>query len=248
VAGRFHLLMLLGPPGVGKSKSVQQALGNRPNLYLDTHATAFGMYGELYRHRSLPTVVDDLDHLYRDRACVRLLKSLCNTEPLKTLRWPSAHPQIGDGIHQVPAEFSTSSPVCLIANEWRTLNANVQAIEDRAIVVSFQPSAGEVHVEVRQWFHDSEVYDFIEEHLAYITRPSMRYYVKGAELRQACPDIWREQVLAMMGIDDARRAVVQILGDPAFGTEAERVAVFEARGLGDRATYYRWKKKLQAAQ
>jgi hypothetical protein len=41
---------------------------------------------------------------------------------------------------------------------------------------------------------------------------------------------------------------VGILRDPALHTEAERVATFEACGLGDRATYYRWKKKLQAVQ
>lgn len=80
VAGQFHLLMLLGSPGVAKSQTVQRAIGNRSHLYLDTHATAFGMYGELYRHRGLPTVIDDLDHLYGDRACVRLLKSLHNTD------------------------------------------------------------------------------------------------------------------------------------------------------------------------
>ena len=74
----------------------------------------------------------------------------------------------------------------------------------------------------------------------------MRYYVTGTQLRQACPDLWREQLLTMMGIDDARRAMVEILRDPALHTEAQRVAAFEAKGLGDRATYFRWKKRLQA--
>jgi hypothetical protein len=247
VAGRFHLLMLLGSPGVAKSQTVTRAIGNRAHLYLDTHATAFGMYCQLHLHRDLPTVIDDLDHLYGDRACVRLLKSLCNTDAVKTLRWPSAHPKIGDGPDQVPAAFTTRSPVCLIANEWRTLNANVQAIEDRAIIASFQPSVGEVHVEVRQWFSDAEVYDFMEQHLPYITQPSMRYYVKGAQLRQACPDRWQEQLLTLMGVDEARRAIVGILSDATLHTEAARVAAFEAKGLGDRATYFRWKKKLQLA-
>lgn len=102
----------------------------------------------------------------------------------------------------MPSSFTTKSPVCLIANEWRTLNANVQAIEDRAIIVHFAPSPGEVHVKVREWFDDDEVYQFIEEHLLFIPRPSMRYYVKGRQLRQANPERWRTQLLAVMGVDE----------------------------------------------
>jgi hypothetical protein len=212
---------------------------------LETHATAFGLYHALYEHRGLPVVVDDLDHLYADRASVRLLKSLCNTDRIKTLKWPSRHRDIVQG--EVPRSFTTTSAVCLIANEWRTLNANVLAIEDRAIVVHFVPSAGEVHAKVREWFDDEEVYLFIEEHLALIRRPSMRNYVKGKQLRQANPDKWREQLLSIMGLDEKVRALWDVFTAPGFANDAERVAAFEANGHGSRATYYRWKRQFGIA-
>jgi hypothetical protein len=242
VAGLIRFLMIVGGPGTAKSQSVHRAVGNRPHLYLETHATAFGMYHKIYEHRGMPIIIDDLDHLYRDQASVRLLKSLCNTDMVKQLCWPSRHPDIVSG--EVPASFTTTSPVCLIANEWQTVNANVQAIEDRAIIVHFTPSAGEVHVRVREWFDDEEVYDFIEEHLSYITRPSMRHYLKGTQLRQASPDRWKDQLLKIMGLDEKVKAIRQLITAPDYANDAERVAAFETGGYGSRATFYRWKKRF----
>jgi hypothetical protein len=53
--------------------------------------------------------------------------------------------------------------VILIANEWRTVNPNVRALEDRAIVLHFDPSNAEVHRKVGEWFHDPEVFGFIAQ-------------------------------------------------------------------------------------
>jgi len=242
VAGQIRFLLIVGGPGIAKSQSVQRAVGNRAHLYLETHATPFGMYQELYKHRSMPVIIDDLDHLYRDAASMRLLKSLCNTDPVRRMRWPSRHPDIISGA--VPACFQTTSPVCLIANEWRTLNPNVQAVEDRAIIVHFTPSAGEVHVKVREWFTDAEVYLFIEEYLPYITRHSMRHYERGAELRKVFPERWKEQLLASMGLDEKVRVIRQLVTAPEYASDAERIAAFESGGYGSRATFYRWKKSI----
>lgn len=137
--------------------------------------------------------------------------------------------------------------MCLIANEWRTLNANVLAIEDRAICVHFCPGAGEVHTQVSTWFDDDEVFRFIEDHLAFLARPSMRYYVKGKQLRHACPDRWQDQLLTIMGLGEKVRAIRHLLVSPAFAGDAERIAAFESAGHGSRATFYRWKKRLETA-
>ena len=90
--------MLIGSPGIAKSQTAQRAIGNRPHIYIETHATAFGMYRQLYAGRNQQTIIDDVDHIYSDRASVRLLKSLCNTDKVKTLRWLSQHRDIGSGV------------------------------------------------------------------------------------------------------------------------------------------------------
>lgn len=242
VEGLIRFLLIVGGPGIAKSQTISRAVGNRAHLYLHTHASAFGLYHELYKHRGLPVIIDDLDHIYRDPASVRLLKCLCNTDATKRLRWPSRHVDIVTG--QVPDSFTTTSPVCLIANEWRTPDANVQAIEDRAIILYFTPGAEEIHARAREWFADSEVYDFIEAHLRHIQRHSMRYYVKGSELRQIIPDKWKERLLELMGLDEKTRTIRHFIASPAYANDSERIAAFEAAGFGSRATFYRWKKDL----
>ena len=52
-------------------------------------------------------------------------------------------PQPGEAGH--PGEFTTKSRVVIISNDWKTLNRNVAALQDRGHVLLFQPGAAEVH-------------------------------------------------------------------------------------------------------
>ena len=111
-------------------------------LYVEGHMQPFGLYRQLWEFRDRPIVLDDLDRLYADPDCVRLLKPLCNTVKQKRLHWLS-NLTMSEG--QLPSSFATSSNVILIANEWKSLNPNVRALEDRAIILHFDPSNEEVH-------------------------------------------------------------------------------------------------------
>ena len=72
-AGHFHLVILVGAGGVGKSRSVRSVLDGK-GCWIEGNATPFGMYVKLYRHRDQFVVIDDVDALYADRSGVRLLK------------------------------------------------------------------------------------------------------------------------------------------------------------------------------
>jgi len=168
-SGELSLVLLLGRHGTGKSESVKQALGislrparldeARPRvLYAEGHMQPFGLYRHLWEYRDRPVVLDDLDKLYANSDCVGLLKALCNTGPAKRISWLT---NITLNSSDVPSSFTTSSRVILIANEWRTINPNVRALEDRAIILHFDPSNGEVHRRVQEWFEDPEVYGYI---------------------------------------------------------------------------------------
>ena len=58
----------------------------------------------------------------------------------------------------LPPSFTTSSSVILIANKWKSLNPNVRALEDRAIILHFCSPSEEVHRKVGEWSNDPEVY------------------------------------------------------------------------------------------
>jgi hypothetical protein len=236
--GHLNLLMLCGAPGLGKSQCFRRALSSQV-CWIDGNASAFGIYLKAHEHRNQPMVLDDVDGLYRDRQGIRLLKALCNTDNVKTVAW-----QTNVTTHAgLPRQFSTTSRVAIIANQWTALNADVAALEDRGHCLHFAPSAGEVHRQAAAWFWDQEVFDFVAAHLHVTDRHSLRTYVLAWELKKAGLN-WRQAVLGRC-LTGAALEVAKLKSNPSFTSEEDRVRAFVAAGIGCRATYFNYAKKLQ---
>jgi hypothetical protein len=233
--GHLNLLLLIGAPGLQKSELMRQAAGPAA-LWLQGHVTAFEMYRELYRHRGELVVIDDVESLCADRESVRLLRDLCESRPVKTISWHSATSKLAE--EGIEKSFTTDSKVAIIGNAWATLNPSVAALEDRAHVVFFQPTAEEVHRRTAAWFTDQEIYAFVEANLHLIARPSMRHYKRAQEMKQAGLP-WRDHLLELWLPSHRARLAAQLLADPTFATQEERAAAFVARGGGDRSTFFR---------
>lgn len=239
--GHFGLLIVIGRPGLQKSRLVKAALRG-PACWIDGNATAFRVYCELYQHRDRTVVVDDVDSLYEDRAAVRLLKCVCQSEPVKRVAWHSSAAQLRrEGI---PRAFETTSRVVIIANRWKTLNENVAAVEDRGHVLLFDPAACEVHRRVAEWFWDQKIYDFVAERLHLFASLSMRDYHKAAELKMAGMN-WRRYLLGRCDTDERTRLVAELLIEDSFTSEEDRVLAFTQQTGCCRATYFNCKKKLK---
>src|SRR5262245_11799012 len=238
-AGHFHLLVLVGTGGLAKSRSVRAVLGGQA-CWIEGNATPFGMYVRLYRHRDQFVVIDDVDALYADRSGVRLLKCLCQTEVEKAVAWHSdARSLERQGI---PREFVTRSRVAIIANDWKTLDDNVAALQDRGHVILFQPGAAEVHRKAGTWFDDPEIYEWFAANLHRVREPSLRHYVRAKELKAAKMD-WTE-VLAAEAENHRARLVAELLSSAAYTSTAERVQAFVEQGGGCRATFFNWRRYL----
>ena len=191
--GDLNLLILLGGPGLGKSRVVHQATAAQACCWLGGNTSPFGLYCQLWRNQNRPVVLDDLDGLYTSRDGIRLLKCLTQTDPQKCVSWHTDAATLAR--EQIPQQFQTTSRVAIIANEWQTLNRNVAALEDRGHVVRFEPSPLEVHERTARWFWDQEIFDFLGERLHLVREPSMRHYVATWELKRANLD-WRSLVLS----------------------------------------------------
>jgi len=253
--GDLGLVLLLGRHGTGKTESVRQIFSNPQTsdcapsadqgaLYVEGHMQPFGLYRQLWDYRNCPIILDDLDRLYADPDCVRLLKPLCNTVREKRLHWLT-NLTMNDGA--LPSSFTTASSVILIANEWKSLNPNVRALEDRAIILHFSPPNEEVHRKVSQWFDDQEVYEFLGKLIPVVPAISMRHYCKGSQLRRAGLEDWRNSLLQMIIPDSRAACAIAIQHDPELHSEQERVARFTATTGASRATYFRIKAKVAAA-
>src|SRR5262249_31551783 len=182
----------------------------------------------------------DVDGLYADRSGIRLPKPLCQSEPVKTLGWHTATPILE--LRDVPQEFSTTSRVALVGNDWKTLNADVAALEDRGHVLLFEPTAREVHRQAAGWYWDQEIFDFVVAQLHLMAQHSLCTYRQAGELKQAGLD-WRRAVLSRC-LSGPALLVARLKADLSFPSEAARVRAFVATGAGCRATYYHHARKL----
>jgi hypothetical protein len=241
-AGHLNLLMIVGPPGVGKSRAVRQAMSG-PVGWIGGQASPLGIYIQAYLHRNRPLVLDDVDGLYADRDGVRLLKALAQSEPRKSISWHTRTPILDRD--DIPRQFTTTSRIALIGNDWKTVNADVAALEDRGHLLVFEPTALEVHRQAAGWFWDQEIFDLVAQHLHLIERHSLRLYLQAWELKQAGLD-WRQAVLCRC-LQGVALVVAKLKADPAFASEAERIRAFVRSGAGCRATYFNHAKKLAAA-
>jgi hypothetical protein len=238
-AGYLNLLILTGNPGLGKSRLLKAALGPGACV-IEGNTTPFGMFLRLFEAIDMPVVIDDVDGLSQNRDAVRLLKCVCQSDPVKMVSWNSDARTLAK--KQIPTQFRTTSKIAIIANEWRQLGLDVAALEDRGHLIHFDPDAAEVHRKAAEWFWDQQVFDFIGQRLAWIERPSFRHYVAAAELKQAGLN-WKEDILARC-LSGKLLVVAQLKASDACSNEADRVNVFIERGHGCRATYFNLARKL----
>jgi hypothetical protein len=200
-----------------------------------------GIYLQAYQHRHQPLVLDDVDGLYADRSGLRLLKALCQTERRKTLSW---HTQTAVLDRQgIPRQFTTTSRLALVGNDWKTVSADVAALEDRGHVLVFDPTALEVHRQAARWFWDAEIFDFVAAHLHLSGQHSLRTYQQAWERKQAGLD-WRQGVLCRC-LSGTALLVARLKADRSYASEAARVRAFVQAGAGCRATYYHHARKLR---
>ena len=198
------------------------------------------MYARLYQHRDEFVVIDDVDALYADRSGVRLLKCLCQTEDEKSVAWHSdARSLERQGI---PREFTTKSRVIIISNDWKTLNKNVAALQDRGHVVFFEPGAAEVHQRAGGWFDDPEIYAWFAANLHRVREPSLRHYVRARELKAAGLD-WTD-ILAESDENPRARLAAELMASTSYESVEARAEAFVAQGGGCRATFYNYRRRL----
>jgi hypothetical protein len=182
--GKIQLLILVGRPGTAKSTHVRKAVGCEAE-WIGGVSTPLGLYEMVYRAENRPVVIDDVDGFIQDRRAVAMLKNICQTDPERKVSWASTSTYLEK--NELPREYVTSSPVCIIANEWDERDPNVKAVGDRGLIVEFDPSAAEVHKMVGAWCSDEEVYDFIGQHLHLSPKLSARSYVVVPQMTGATP-------------------------------------------------------------
>jgi hypothetical protein len=95
---------------------------------------------------------------------------------------------------------------------------------------------------VCQWFSDAEILEWFEAHLHLVHRPSMRHYVRAAELKKAGLN-WMQAILSD-ALSEKMLLVARIKADSRYVNEQQRVEAFRRLGGGCRATYFNHARRL----
>jgi len=169
-------------------------------------------------------------------------RHLCQTEEEKAVAWHTdARSLERQGI---PREFTTKSRVAIISNDWKTLNRNVAALQDRGHVVFFEPSAAEVHAQAGTWFDDPEIYPWFAANLHKVHQPSLRHYVRARELKAAAMD-WTGVLAAEDEAENKRaRLAAELVASDAYASSEARARAFVEQGGGCRATFFNYRRYL----
>ncbi len=124
---------------------------------------------------------------------------LPETEVEKNVSWESPTQKYLEE-NGIPKKYSTKSPICLIGNVWSVGNADMSAIQTRALPVCFCPKKETIHDEViKDGWADPLVIEFVEQHLADIPLLTMRDYYNGGIYKKAGFD-WENKLRKIWGI------------------------------------------------
>ncbi len=87
------------------------------------------------------------------------------------------------------------------------------------------------------------MYQWFEENLRLVAEPSMRLYLRAAELKRAGMD-WMH-IMPLSPEDPRERLVSDLQADSEFATQEARAREFMTRGGGCRATYFNHARRLK---
>ncbi len=248
--GEFSSVLCIGRRGLSKTTTFTNALESElgpsesqpgdPWLYVSARLSPFEMYRQAFLFRDRPLLIDDVDALLKDRQAVALLKSLMQDELPRRVSW---YTDSFGADEDIPHTFTTSSPVCILANDIGAVNANLEAVLDRAKVLEFNPTVDEVLTQCATWFDDEVVLQFVRDWQSFIGAGllTMRQLKHARDFRRSTRVVvdWEADLLVQWNIDTTLIAAYRALTCPDAKTTPQRVAVFQANGGTSQATMFR---------
>ena len=215
--GHIRSLIISGPPGLGKSYTVETAIAGarategRNATIIKGSASALEVYVAAFDHsgdRDI-LVLDDTDSIFDDADGINLLKALTDTGGRRSVSWLKRSPYL-DKIG-VPQQFYFKGTVIILSNipapdedDTSTKALHLRAVYDRAFHVELQDSSLEdvitriEHV-LPQVRLDGEgvareSFEYLRDNAQRFRTLTIRTLLHIEQLRRLEPEDWRELV------------------------------------------------------
>jgi hypothetical protein len=213
--GEFRSVIVNGPPGVGKSYSVDAYLQQYAEVdsykVAAGHMTPLSLYGNLYQYRNVGDVLvlDDIDSVFSKIEGINLLKAAMDTKPVRRINWESSSAVVTN--LGLPSHFQFKGSVVLISNigfigKKGKLQEHLDALKDRSYSLHISDNTKEelyqqvcfmvIKKDLLKEFdldavQQSKILDYIGDNLNKIDKISLRLAIKLAGLMRANPIEWK---------------------------------------------------------
>ena len=234
---KLNLLTIVSRGGLGKTFISEEELIEEAPLVFTGHVTPMSLYKALYaksqEEEDFIVVFDDVDTLMMNKTNVALLKQVCDTREVKTIKYFTASPMLGS----TPPEFETKCKVLMLMNDLNPDDNNMKALMTRSHLIHFLPPDVEILRNLRTFGNDRKVLEFIKIYTPFSTALNLRVYKRAIELKESGLD-WKKSIISDLNVDQHLLEIYNLL--QTYKTDKERELKFSS----GRATYYRKKKFL----
>jgi len=207
--------------GLGKTFLVENSLTD--NITFKGHSTPLSIYIRLSKNPTKKVVFDDVDSLLSNKTNVALLKQICETNQIKTIRYDTTVKTS----NEFPEEFKSQNKVIMLCNDIKRMGHNMKALLTRGIYVDFKPSNEEVLAVLREFAKDKEILSYLNTHHLELNDLNFRLYKKALELKNSGLD-WEEYLESENNLNTNMDIVREIFHLPT----RERNSIWLREGVG----------------
>lgn len=218
--GIIRSIIIQGPPGLGKSYTVEKAvaeydpLGTR-SAFIKGVARATGIYKVLYENRQPGRVVvfDDCDSIFWDMDSLNLLKTACDTTERRVLTWGAETNMTDARGAYLPTQFEFEGTIIFITNmdfdmtiekggkmaehfealisRSHYIDTGMRSIRDYLVRIDQVVKEGLLESSGINAIGQVEIINFVKKHATSLRELTLRMVIKLADVYKLDPVDWK---------------------------------------------------------
>ena len=220
IKGDARSMIVSGPPGLGKSFEVEQALeawnpsGNKFSI-VKGFVKPTGLFKKLYQHRRRGQVIvfDDCDAVFSDETTLNMLKAVCDTTDRRVVSYLSEYNMVDEeSSDTIPKSFEFKGTIIFITNldfdslieRGHKIGPHLSALISRSHYIDLAMKTQRDYViRIRQVVdagmlkahglndqQQTDVMRFVDDNIDRLRELSLRAVIKIANLRKANAAKW----------------------------------------------------------